>query len=161
MLKNMKVKASLILGWGVTLLVSVVIIVATLIIMNQQTGTYQDIIDSNIRASSLIYQARMNTNIGARHLRDIALSPEGSDNTSKETRINEALTTLSEELKELKEIYPLEDTSKLDEYLNSVASWGESVPGIMETLETDKEEGVRMILEECSPLINATADTSQ
>ena len=46
MLKNMKVKASLILGWGVTLLVSVVIIVATLIIMNQQTGTYQDIIDS-------------------------------------------------------------------------------------------------------------------
>ena len=161
MLKNMKVKASLILGWGVTLLVSVVIIVATLIIMNQQTGTYQDIIDSNIRASSLIYQARMNTNIGARHLRDIALSPEGSDNTSKETRINEALTTLSEELKELKEIYPLEDTTKLDEYLNSVASWGESVPGIMETLETDKEEGVRMILEECSPLINATTDISQ
>ena len=99
MLKNMKVKASLILGWGVTLLVSVVIIVATLIIMNQQTGTYQEIIDSNIRASSLIYQARMNTNIGARHLRDIALSPEGSDNASKETRINEALTTLSEELK--------------------------------------------------------------
>lgn len=161
MLKNMKVKASLILGWAITLLVAVVIIVATLIIMNQQTGTYQNIIDTNVRASSLIYQARMNTNIGARHLRDIALSPEGSDNSSRETRITETLSALSEQLQELKDIYPLEDTSKLDDYLSSVGSWGQEVPIILETLKTDKDEGVRMILEECSPLINATAETAQ
>ncbi len=161
MLKNMKVKASLIMGWAVTLLVAVAIIVATLVIMNQQTGTYQEIIDTNIRASSLIYQARMNTNIGARHLRDIALSPDGSDSASKETRINETLAALSEQLKELKEIYPLDDTTKLDEYLNSVGNWGTLVPSILEALKTDKDEGIRMILEECSPLINATADISQ
>ncbi|NBK79390.1 methyl-accepting chemotaxis protein [bacterium D16-76] len=161
MLKNMKVKVSLIMGWAVTLLVSLVIIIATLVIMNKQTSTYQKIINKDIQAGTLIYQARMNTNIGARHLRDIALSPEGTDNTARETRINDTLATLSEELQKLKEIYPLEDTTKLDEYLTSVGDWGNSVPGILETLKTDKDEGIRMILEECSPLINATAETSQ
>ena len=111
MLKNMKVKVSLIMGWAVTLLVSLVIIIATLVIMNKQTSTYQKIIDKDIQAGTLIYQARMNTNIGARHLRDIALSPEGTDNTARETRINDTLATLSEELQKLKEIYPLDRKS--------------------------------------------------
>ena len=48
MLKNMKVKVSLIMGWAVTLLVSLVIIIATLVIMNKQTSTYQKIIDKDI-----------------------------------------------------------------------------------------------------------------
>ena len=38
MLKNMKIRTSLLLGFGITLLVSIIIIASTLFLMNQQSG---------------------------------------------------------------------------------------------------------------------------
>ena len=43
MLKNMKVKMSLIMGFSVTVLVSIVIVITSLIIMNMQSSSYQKI----------------------------------------------------------------------------------------------------------------------
>ena len=40
MLKNMKVKKSLILGYGITIVISVALIIASLMMMNNQRGQY-------------------------------------------------------------------------------------------------------------------------
>ena len=39
MLKNMKIRSSLLLGFGITILISIIIISATLILMNTQRAT--------------------------------------------------------------------------------------------------------------------------
>ena len=43
--KNMSIRKSLIIGFGTTILVSVAIIVASLIMMSSQKSAYSDIID--------------------------------------------------------------------------------------------------------------------
>lgn len=44
MLKNMKVKKSLILGYGITIVISVALIIASLMMMNNQRGQYLSLI---------------------------------------------------------------------------------------------------------------------
>ena len=78
MLKNMKIKMSLILGFSVTILVSIAIVVTSLIVMNVQTSSYERIINTNMRASALVRTCRLNVNMAARSLRDVALSPESA-----------------------------------------------------------------------------------
>ena len=41
MLKNMKVKKSLILGYGITIVISVALIIASLMMMNNQRDAYE------------------------------------------------------------------------------------------------------------------------
>lgn len=54
MIKNMKIRKSLILGYGITILISVIIIVAALFMMNSQKNAYTDIINEHVRAKQLI-----------------------------------------------------------------------------------------------------------
>ena len=63
MLKNMKIKMSLILGFSVTILVSIAIVVTSLIVMNAQTTSYERIINTDIKASSLVRTCRLNVNM--------------------------------------------------------------------------------------------------
>ena len=49
--KNMSIKKSLIVGFGTTILVSLAIIIASLMMMNSQKGAYQDIIDHYVEAN--------------------------------------------------------------------------------------------------------------
>ena len=79
MLKNMKIRSSLLLGFGITILISIIIISATLILMNTQRATYSRIINSEIEACTVIKNSRLHANIAARNLRNILLLPNSPD----------------------------------------------------------------------------------
>ncbi len=76
MLKNMKVKMSLIMGFSVTVLVSIIIVVVSLVIMNIQSSSYQGIIDTEVRASALVRTCRLQVNMTARYLRTWFWTPK-------------------------------------------------------------------------------------
>ena len=86
MLKNMKIKTSLILGFGITILVSVALIVVTLVLMNVQEQNYEAIIDRQVRSNDIITTTRLDCNIAARNVRDIALIPDDPANDQLEAR---------------------------------------------------------------------------
>ena len=71
--KNMSIKKSLIVGFGTTIVISAIIIIASLIMMSAQKNAYQDIIEHYVRTNELISECRINYNIAARSLRDVAL----------------------------------------------------------------------------------------
>lgn len=48
MLKNMKVKKSLILGYGITIVISVALIIASLMMMNNQRGQYEMLMNEDV-----------------------------------------------------------------------------------------------------------------
>jgi len=54
MIKNMKIKKSLILGFGVTIVVSVIIIIASIILMTIQKGQYTRILDSYVGDNGIV-----------------------------------------------------------------------------------------------------------
>ena len=97
--KNMSIKKSLIVGFGTTIMISVIIIVASLVMMNVQKGAYTDIIDHYVETNTLIADCRIDYNIAARNLRDVALSGD----MNKLTTVTSKLDELSTGMKDMQE----------------------------------------------------------
>ena len=98
MLKNMKIKMSLIMGFSVTILVSLAIVITSLVVMNIQSASYQKIIDTNVRASALVRTCRLNANMAARALRDVALDPTSDYVATASGIVSEKLGELEKDL---------------------------------------------------------------
>ena len=155
MLKNMKIKKSLILGFGITIVVSLLIIISTLVLLFKQGNAYTSVINTEIRANELITSIRLDATVAARCVRDMALNPDDrSGNAELESYINSTLNGLDAKIKELREIYPLDDRD-LDTLIQDLEVWAEQVPDIMDAIDGGRgEEAVRMILNSCSPHLN-------
>ena len=155
MLKNMKIKKSLILGFGITIVVSLLIIISTLGLLFNQKTAYTSVIETEMRANELITSIRLDATVAARCVRDMALNPDDrSGNAELESYINSTLNGLDAKIKELREIYPLDDRD-LDTLIQDLEVWAEQVPDIMDAIDGGRgEEAVRMILNSCSPHLN-------
>lgn len=155
MLKNMKIKKSLILGFGITIVVSLLIIISTLGLLFNQKNAYTSVIETEMRADELITSIRLDATVAARCVRDMALNPDDrSGNAELESYINSTLNGLDAKIKELREIYPLDDRD-LDTLIQDLEVWAEQVPDIMDAIDGGRgEEAVRMILNSCSPHLN-------
>ena len=155
MLKNMRIKKSLILGFGITIVVSLLIIISTLGLLFNQKNAYTSVIETEMRANELITSIRLDATGAARCVRDMALNPDDrSANAELESYINSVLTGLDAKIQELREIYPLDDRD-LDTLIQDLEVWAEQVPDIMNAVDSGRgEEAVRMILNSCSPHLN-------
>ncbi len=167
MIKNMKIRKSLILGYGVTILISVIIIVAALLMMNNQKNAYTDIIDEHVRAKQLITDCRLESNIAARYLRDAVLSYNAE--TVNQSEINQLISDAAEcmgnldaAIKELAQVYPLSDTSILTSYTNLANAWEEVAKSISNQVSNGQiTEAANSIVRECTPKLTAAADASR
>ena len=155
MLKNMKIKKSLILGVGITIVVSLLIIISTLVLLFKQGNAYTSVINTEIRANELITSIRLDATVAARCVRDMALNPDDRNgNAELESYINSTLTSLDAKIQELREIYPLDDRD-LDTLIQDLTVWAEEVPNIIDAINGGRgDEAISMILNTCSPRLN-------
>lgn len=155
MLKNMKIKKSLILGFGITIVVSLLIIISTLVLLFKQGNAYTSVINTEIRANELITSIRLDATVTARCVRDMALNPDDRNgNAELESYINSTLTSLDAKIQELREIYPLDDRD-LDTLIQDLTVWAEEVPNIIDAINGGRgDEAISMILNTCSPRLN-------
>ena len=151
--KNMSIKKSLIVGFGTTILVSVFIIVAALVMMNMQKSAYMDIIDHYVESTELIANCRIDYNIAARSLRDAALSGD----TSGISNATSKLEQLDRQFSELEKIFPLEDRSTLDAFSSAIKAWESDAREIASIVGTNRQEAVNLIVSSCTPKLNAAA----
>ena len=151
--KNMSIKKSLIVGFGTTILVSLAIIIASLMMMNSQKGAYQDIIDHYVEANQRASECRIDYNIAARDLRDAVLSGDMSNLDTAKTKIAALETAITE----LNESFPMDDKSQLNTFINTMTEWGKEAQNIIEVARTDRESAVPMIVNQCSPKLAAAA----
>ena len=154
--KNMSIKKSLIVGFGTTILVSVAIIVASLIMMNSQKKAYSDILEHYVETNTLVADCRIDYNIAARGLRDVALS----GNVDGLTTVNSKLTELESVMAQMQDTYPkdLSSRSQLDAFVNTLNTWKEEAKTIAEVVKTDRNRAATMIVDECTPALNTAAD---
>ena len=155
MFKNMKVKKSLIVGFGTTILISAVIIIASLILMNVQKNAYTDILDHYVETNQLVSQCRIDYNIAARNLRDVALSGNQNGLSTVTSKLEELSTVMSD----MKTAYPkeLKDRTLLDDFVKALDSWKEEAEQIAEVVRTDRNRAAEMIVSECTPALDAAA----
>ena len=152
--KNMSVKKSLILGFGTTIIVSVLIIIASLLMMNMQKAQYGKILDKYVGASELSMTCRVTYNQAARNLRDAVLSGNMESVNTANSKIEELTGTLAD----LKAIYPLDDKTELNAFESQVSNWMTVARGIGQTARTDRDKASDELVNVCTPALNAMAD---
>ena len=153
MIKNMKVRKSLIMGYGITIVVSVIIILISLILMTVQKKQYTSILNQYVASNELVSESRITYNIAARNLRDAVLSGNMSSldiTSSKMEELGTQLTTLSG-------IYPLSDKTELNDFVNLVESWKKEAATISDTARTSQQQAATMLVNDCTPVLNQMA----
>ena len=152
-IKNMSIKKSLIIGFGTTILISVIIIVASLLLMNSQKSAYSDIIDNYVESTEMIATCRIDYNIAARNLRDMVLS----GNTSGLSTVTTKLEELDAQFAQLENTFPLEDKSTLEAFSSAIKAWEADAREIASVVSTDRNRASEMIVNACTPKLNAAA----
>ena len=155
MIQNMKVRKSLILGYGVTIVVSVIIIIASLILMKVQQGQYEDILSRYAGTIETVGNARVAYNQAARNLRDAVLSGD-PNSPSVQTALDKA-TELETIMATLKSEYPLEDKSELNTFDSLINTWKTAAVSIANTVRTDIDAAANRLINECTPALNNAA----
>ena len=152
--KNMSIKKSLLVGFGTTIIVSVAIIIAAVILMNSQRNAYTNILDQYAGSTNLANECRIYYNIAARNLRDAALS----GNTSSIDTANSRISQLEGVISQLNELYPdTADKTLLTNFTTNVQEWMVEAKNIGEVARTDRATAATMIVDICTPKLDATA----
>ena len=154
MIKNMKIRKSLILGYGVTLVVSVAIIITAIVLMAVQKSQYTNIINNYVGANNMVAESRIDYNIAARNLRDAVLS---GDNSSLDTTATK-MTELEQDLQQLTDMYPLENKTALNNFTTLARNWMKEAKTISDTTRTDRTAASKLIVTDCTPVLNQMAD---
>lgn len=157
-LKDMKIKNSLLLGYGITIIVSLAIIITSLVSMNKQQKVFRSIIDTNVYANERVTDIRLNCNIAARNVREIALFPTTEESKRLRGRVDEVLAEADENLNLLTKTDPLKDGS-VSEYVDAVNNWKKETGIILQALDNlEVEKAVDMIDKKCNPALQKMAD---
>lgn len=143
------------MGFGITIILSVSIIVVMQLIIDYQGNTYNSIINRQVRANELILQCRIYTNNAARNIRDMALDPQDTTGNEKlQNDIDAALAGLEECTTEITNVYPLSD-GKVDNYITAMKDWYNEVPDILSAIKANNQrEAIRLIKNSCTPKLN-------
>ena len=149
MIKNMKIRKSLIMGFGITIVVSAIIIIVSLVLMAMQKGQYTDILDQYVASNELVSECRISYNIAARNLRDAVLSGDMTNVDATNSKISE----LSAQLTELSNTYPLDDKTELNSFISLVEA--------CETARTNQQKAAEMLVNVCTPSLNLMATAGE
>lgn len=167
MLKNMKIKTSLLIGFGVTILVFVLAIIACLVLMNSQTNAFDELIDTDVYAVELIKDIRIQANIAARNVRNILLLPDNPDNPTIQKAAEDASKEMTRLIAELRRVYPLNDNS-MDQFVDVAEDWQNVATQIMNAAvtgtESARQQAINAVQTDCIPrldLLGSTAETVQ
>ena len=157
MIKNMKIRKSLILGYGVTVVVSVIIIIASIVLMTIQKGQYTSILDNYVGANDIVSDCRINYNIAGRSLRDAVLGGDMANLDNALAKVNE----LKEDLDKLESKYPLTDRTELNAFVDTVEAWEVEAEKIVSVARGNTEESrtqaAALIASDCSPRLQEAA----
>ena len=157
MIKNMKIRKSLIMGFGITIVVSAIIIIVSLVLMAMQKGQYTDILDKYVASNELVSECRISYNIAARNLRDAVLSGDMTNVDATNSKISE----LSAQLTELSNTYPLDDKTELNSFIRLVEAWEKEAASIGETARTNQQKAAEMLVNDCTPALNQMATAGE
>ena len=154
MIKNMKIRTSLVMGYGITIIVSAIIIIVSLVLMAVQKGQYTDILNNYVASNELVSECRIDYNIAARNLRDAVLSGDMSSLDTMSSKMSELETQLTN----LSNIYPLDDKTELDAFVNLVKSWETEASNISQTARSSQQQAAEMLVKDCTPVLNQMAN---
>lgn len=154
MFKNMKVKKSLLLGFGVVIIVSLAIIVTSIFMMLNIRNEYELLMEEDVEANQDILYCRICALIPGRNIRDSLLIPDSEANEGLISTAEFFLDELEQSLVNLEDHFPYQlEKDLLYEYQESARAWAANAPQIIALYENYRDTGNENSLREAEDFI--------
>ena len=155
MFKNMKLRKTLFVAFGLTIGVSLIFIAASLGILFTSGNQYEKMLENEVIANEEILYARNYCNIAARNMRDVLLIPDDPANPQLLSEMREALSGLEISLNNLVKTWP-EDMNRemLNVYLDTVESWYNDLKEIEAAYDAGQiSRAIHLVQTKCTPAL--------
>ena len=158
MFNNLKVKKKLLVGYGIVLIMTVLIAVFSMFQLKMANEDLENFMAGSVKADDLIKENRIATNIAARYLRDMVIEKDDSAYADKTAKVQENIATIKNNFETLQSMDVL-DQDALNEYQNAMEEWFDIGDKVLSLLnENKREEAQEVVLEECTPALNKAVE---
>lgn len=158
MLNKMKIRGRLIFSHGVITLLSFLVVLLGIINLTAMKQSYNELLEQEVVLKESILLARLNVNVTARYLRDMALDMKGTDWAESELKIKNALNELEKNLVQIQESASFTDVD-VKTYIDSVDDWSVKAAEIMSTITSgNHKKALEEIRNVCTPSLNEQAE---
>jgi methyl-accepting chemotaxis protein len=160
-MKDISISKKLKIGFGTLLALTLVISVLGLICIRSLDRSIYKLATGAEEANDAIKMIRIDVNIAARDVREMALCSDSSEYDSYHEIIEGKLTDLDTQLKTLKSTGVI-DSASYDEYVAALTKWATDAYTIVGTIEGgDHDTAVEMIFSTCVPALDNLVAMSQ
>ena len=157
---GMNLKQKLGFGYGVVIGLMVISGILSILGLGVLYGNINRYVNSVQRADTAVKICRLDINIAARSIREMALNEDESAYANYQAEVENRLTEAGSELEILKETGMIED-ELYNRYVMCITDWRTVAYGIIETIEAgDREEAEEMLLEVCTPALEELEEIS-
>ncbi len=155
MLKNMKIKKSLVLGYAITIVIAVAIILACMFMMMNQREEYELLLNEDVETNESILFARLNAVMAGRDYRDALLIPDSAANAALIDAAKESLETMQAYTDSMAKTWPhqLTDKSLLEEYDRVNSEWRAIAENVISLYERYQSTGDATYLEQANKIV--------
>ncbi len=153
-IKELKLKERLNSGYFVVIMLMVLSGVLSIIGFGVLTGSVVSYINVGQKADTAVKMCRIDVNIAARIVREMAMNPDEADWEAYTANVNEKMENVGVQLEVLKSTGVIEDElyQKYDTALYEWASIGYAI--MKEVREGNQEQAVNDILDKCAPALD-------
>lgn len=157
-MKNKRVGTKMLLSVGITLLLSLAMIVISIQTIISTRSNYNTILNGQVSITEAVLESEMEVNSIARQLRDMALFGY-SQSTMDE--IQDSITTLTTTTDTIRNLYTGED-DLATQYIQQVEDWEAVFGDISQALQAgDSAQVNQLIQNQCTPKLNQAVSTGE
>lgn len=158
--KNFSVKKKMNIGYNVVIVLMIISGIVSTVILSTLNNSLNHFVEGINRADTAVKICRIDVNITARTIREMALNEDTSQYPAYRKQIEEKLAGVYEELAVLEETNVI-DKKLCDNYEKEIRLWAEVGLEIVEKLENgDRAGAIDLIFSRCVPELDALVDVS-
>ncbi|MEG1946937.1 MAG: methyl-accepting chemotaxis protein [Lachnospiraceae bacterium] len=160
-LRSMNIKKRILVGYSVA--IGLLIIMVALAVNSLRVGNqnFNNFLSGAYTAQLAINDCRIEANIAARSIREMALNPDPTSYDAYTNKIGENKTSLNTNIETLKKTFP-SDLNLITDYEKKVTAWMTVANTIVDNIQGGhSKEAQDMILNQCAPALQELISAAQ
>lgn len=158
---EMKIKEKLQYGYSLVIGLMIIIAICAIVGLFLVQGKMNSYIKGAQAADTAVKECRIESNTAARYIREMILNDDKDAFEKNKVRVQEGMAAIEDALKDLKNADVIEKELN-QRYEESLHSWMEVGNHIVEEVEAgNREEGVSLVVSECSPTLQEAVDIAK
>jgi methyl-accepting chemotaxis protein len=152
--KDMSISKKLSVGFSLLIGLMVFVAVLSIVGVTILNSSIKSLVNGADAANEAIKDCRIDVNVAARSVREMALNTDETKNSEYKAKVEEMLTDTDTQLKIIKSSGIVSD-EMYQSYVDSLTAWANDAYSIVEKIEAgEKDEAIEMIFNNCLPALD-------